>query len=55
MISHSVFLERENFQAKAAEKIKTHFMFNKFFSENRAIYEIMWKYMLEPDNQRMTI
>jgi hypothetical protein len=26
---------------KFIEKIKTHFMFNKFLSENRAVYEIM--------------
>jgi len=32
------------FQTKVVEKIKTHFMFNTFFSKNRAIYEIMWKY-----------
>jgi len=28
------------FQTKVVEKIKTHFMFNNFFSENRAFYEI---------------
>jgi len=37
-------LEWEMFQTKVVEKIKTHFMFNTFFSKNRAIYEIMWKY-----------
>ena len=26
-------------------------MFNNFFYENRVIYEIMWKSMLEPDKQ----
>jgi hypothetical protein len=31
------FLEREMFQIKVAEKIKTHFMFNIFFPENRTI------------------
>jgi hypothetical protein len=25
------------------------------FSENRAIYEIMWKNMVEPDRPQMTI
>jgi len=30
-------------QTKVVEKIKTHFVFNNFFSENRAVYEIMWK------------
>jgi hypothetical protein len=28
-------------QTKVVEKIKTHFMFNKFFSENCAIYDTM--------------
>ena len=30
------------FQTKVAEKIETHFVFNNYFSENRAVYEIMW-------------
>jgi hypothetical protein len=29
--------------AKFVERMKTHFMFSKFFSENNAFYEIMWK------------
>ena len=28
-------------------------MFNNFFPENRAVYEIMWKNMVEPDRQQM--
>jgi len=27
----------------------THFVFSNFFPENRAVYEIMWKNMVEPD------
>jgi len=30
-------------------------MFNIFFSNNRAIYEIMWKSIVQPDRQQMTI
>jgi len=30
-------------------------MFNNYFSENRAIYEIMWKNMVEPDRPEMTV
>ena len=30
-------------------------MFNNFFSENRAVYEIMWKNMAQPDTPEMTI
>jgi hypothetical protein len=37
------------FQIKVAEKIKnTHFML-KSVLENRAVYEIMWKNIVEPD------
>jgi hypothetical protein len=37
------------FQTKAVEKTKTiNFKFNNF-SENRAVYEIMWKNMVESD------
>jgi hypothetical protein len=41
---------------KVVEKIKTHFMFNNFFSpESCAVYEIMCKNMLQPDRPQMTI
>jgi hypothetical protein len=36
------------FQTKVVVKIKTHLMFNIFFSKNRAIYE-KWKNMVQPD------
>jgi hypothetical protein len=29
---------------------KAHFMYNNFFLENCATYEIMWKNMVEPKN-----
>jgi len=39
------------FQTKVTEKIKTHILCSIiFFSENRAVYEIMWKNMVEPDD-----
>jgi hypothetical protein len=34
------FLEREMFQTKVVEKIKTHFVFQNVYYENRAVYEI---------------
>ena len=44
------------FQRKVAEKIKTHFMCNNFFSpENRTVYEIMWKNMVEPGRPQMSV
>ena len=43
-------------QTKLVEKIKTHFVFsNFFFFENRAVYEMMWKNIVEPDRPQMTI
>jgi hypothetical protein len=43
-------------EKKVVEKIKTHFMFNNFFfSENHAVYEVMWKNMIEPDTPQMTV
>jgi hypothetical protein len=32
----------------------THFMFSNFFSENRAVYEIMSKNMVKPEGPKMT-
>jgi hypothetical protein len=52
-----LFLEREMFQTKVVEKVKTHiFMFSNFFlSENGAVYEKMWKNMVEPERRQMTV
>jgi len=50
------FLEWEMFQAKVAQKIKTHFIFNNFFPpENHAVLDLMWKNIVEPDRPQMTI
>jgi hypothetical protein len=43
------------FQTKGEEVIKTHFMFNKLFSENRVIYEIMWKNIVKRGSPQMTV
>ena len=39
------FSQREMFQTKAVEKIKTHILCSVTFfpPENRAVYEIMWE------------
>ena len=42
-----------NVCTKLIEKTKTHFVFS--FSENRAVYEIMWTNMVKPDRPQMTI
>ena len=50
------FLEREIFRTKVIEKVKTHLMHNNFFFvKNRAVYEIMWTNMVEPDISQITI
>jgi hypothetical protein len=42
-------------QTKVIEKIKTHILCSiTFFSENRAVYEIMWKNTVEPDRPQIT-
>jgi hypothetical protein len=43
------------FQTEVVEKIKnTQFMFSTFY-ENRAVYEVMWKNMLQPDTAQIAI
>jgi hypothetical protein len=44
-----------NVSEKIVEKIKTHISCSVIFSENRAVYEIMWKNMVEPDRPQMAI
>ena len=44
-----------NLPKQIVEKIKTYFVFNNFFPENRAVYEVMWKNMVQPDRSQMTV
>jgi hypothetical protein len=44
------------FQKKVVEKIKTHILYSVIiFPENRAVYEIMLKNIVEPDRPQMAI
>jgi len=43
------------FQKKAVDKIKFRFKFSKFFLENRSVYYIMWKNIIQPDRLQMGI
>jgi hypothetical protein len=43
------------FHTKVLEKIVTHFLFNNFFSEHRAVCEVMWENMVGPDRPEATI
>ena len=42
------------FQTKVVEKIKTHISCSIIFFDNRAVCEIMWKNIVEPDRPQMT-
>ena len=50
-LSRPLLLRMRNVLDKSCrENQNTHFVFNNFFPpENRAVYEIMWKNMVEPD------
>jgi hypothetical protein len=43
------------FQTKVTEKIRTHVLCLITSSENHAMYEIIWKNMVEPDRPKMAI
>jgi len=43
------------FKTKVVEIMKTHILCSITSFENRTVYEIMWKNMLEPDRPQMTI
>jgi len=49
-----LLLEWEMFQTKVVETTKTHFMFNNYFFENLSVFEIIWRYVVEPDRPQMT-
>ena len=42
-----LFLELEIFQTNVVEKIKTHILCSVTFLESRAVYEKMWKNIVE--------
>jgi hypothetical protein len=45
-----------NIADKIVEKFKTHILCSiTFFSKKVAVYEIMWKNMLQPDRPQMAI
>ena len=41
-------------QTDAVEKIKTHISCSLNFSDNRAVYEIMWENTVDPGRPQMT-
>jgi len=56
IISRSVLRRLKNVSDESCwETRNTHFMFSNLFFENRAVYEIMWKNIVEPDRPQITI
>ena len=49
------FLEWEIFHTEFVEKIKTHILCSIFFFKNLAVYEIIWKNMVQAGSPQMTI
>jgi hypothetical protein len=55
-ISRSVIVRIRNVPGQIIrEHQNTYFMFNTFVSENRAVYEIMWKNIIEPGTPQVAI
>jgi hypothetical protein len=56
ILSHSVLIRMKNVSDKSCRKYQnTHFTStNFFFLENRAIYEIKWKNIADPDRPQIT-
>jgi hypothetical protein len=56
MISPRILLRMRNVSDKICkENQNTHFIFNNFFFYSRAIYEKMWKIIVEPDMPQLTV
>jgi hypothetical protein len=43
------------FQTKVVEKIRTHMLYSIIPPENRDVYEVMWKNVVQPDRPQMTV
>ena len=48
-------LEWEIFRESVVEKIKTNIWYSVTSFEDRALYEIMWRNMVEPEKSEMTV
>ena len=56
LISHSVCLGMRNVSDNSGRANQnTLFTFNNFFPENRAIYKILWKNIVEPSRPQMAL
>jgi hypothetical protein len=56
IISRYFLLRMRNVSDKiCAENQNTHIMYNNVFFENRAVYEKMWKNIVDPSKPQITI
>jgi hypothetical protein len=55
MITPRFFFRMRNISDKFAEKSKNTFYVEQIYSENRFVYEIMWKNMVDPSRPLITI
>jgi hypothetical protein len=55
LVSHSVLLRMKNISDMLQRTSKYTFYVQNLFFENRAVYEIMWKYIVERGWSQMTI
>jgi hypothetical protein len=56
MISRSILLRKRNILDKSCREYQhIQFMFNNFSPESRALYEKMWKNMVQPDMPQIKI
>ena len=56
IITDSVILRRRNVSGKSCRGNQNkYFVFNNFFFENRAFYEIMWKHNVQRGRPQMAI
>ena len=54
--SRLILLRTGNMLEKSCrENQRTPFILSNFFSENCAVYEILWEYMIKPDRLQMTL
>jgi hypothetical protein len=49
IISRRILLRMRNISENIVEEIKTHILFSITFFEKRAVYDIMWNNMVQPD------
>jgi len=54
-ICNDTSLKLWKFSDTFVEKIKTHFMFNLFSPENRAVYKIILENTVESERPKMTV